>query len=487
MSRFEGRASRAIATQIDLPVLKQKEMIMAAASSLAVAVTEPANTFSGQLLSPGDAGYDDARKVHNGLIDKRPRLIARCRGPADIVDALSIAQERNLEVSVRGGGHSVAGRAVGDDVLMVDLSPMKGIHVDRKARTVRAQGGVTWGEFNRETQVHALATTGGIVSTTGIAGLTLGGGIGWLMGKHGLAVDNLLSVEIVTADGRVLVANKEEHPDLFWGLRGGGGNFGVAASFEYRLHPLEPVITGGFVAHPFDKARNVLRFYRDLKASVPDELTLNAGLSPAPDGSGTKLVSMFACHCGAPSDAEAAVGPIKNFGSPVLDEIGPMTYCQINGRLDEAYPRGALSYWKSRFLAELSDDAIDTMIECFARSPATMTGNGIFLEHVHGAATRVPVEDTAFPHRDDAYSLLIQSGWMDTADTDQFIAWARESYEAMEPFMASGGYMNYLDYDEAGDPVAVAYGPNYRRLQELKTKYDPDNFFHMNQNIRPLS
>ena len=473
----------------------------------------------------------------------------------------------------------MAGRAVGDDVLMVDLAPMKGIHVDRKARTVRAQGGVTWGEFNRETQVHALATTGGIVSTTGIAGLTLGGGIGWLMGKHGLAVDNLLSVEIVTADGRVLVANKEEHPDLFWGLRGGGGNFGVAASFEYRLHPLEPVITGGFVAHPFDKARNVLRFYRDLKASVPDELTLNAGLSPAPDGSGTKLVSMFACHCGAPSDAEAAVGPIKNFGSPVLDEIGPMTYCQINGsvitggfvahpfdkarnvlrfyrdlkasvpdeltlnaglspapdgsgtklvsmfachcgapsdaeaavgpiknfgspvldeigpmtycqingRLDEAYPRGALSYWKSKFLAELSDDAIDTMIECFARSPATMTGNGIFLEHVHGAATRVPVEDTAFPHRDDAYSLLIQSGWMDTADTDQFIAWARESYEAMEPFMASGGYMNYLDYDEAGDPVAVAYGPNYRRLQELKTKYDPDNFFHMNQNIRPLS
>ena len=381
----------------------------------------------------------------------------------------------------------MAGRAVGDDVLMVDLSSMKGIHVDRKARTVRAQGGVTWGEFNRETQVHALATTGGIVSITGIAGLTLGGGIGWLMGKHGLAVDNLLSVEIVTADGRVLVANKEEHPDLFWGLRGGGGNFGVAASFEYRLHPLEPVITGGFVAHPFDKARDVLRFYRDLKASVPDELTLNAGLSPAPDGSGTKLVSMFACHCGAPSEAEAAVGLIKNFGSPVLDEIGPMTYCQINGRLDEAYPRGALNYWKSRFLAELSDDAIDAMIECFARSPATMTGNGIFLEHVHGAATRVSVEDTAYPHRDDAYSLLIQSGWMDTADTDQFIAWARESYEAMEPFMASGGYMNYLDYDEAGDPVAVAYGPNYRRLQELKSKYDPDNFFHINQNIRPLS
>jgi len=458
---------------------------MTSVPSVADAVIELASTFSGQLLQPADAGYEEARKVHNGLVNKRPVLIARCRGVADVVDAVNLARKLSLEVAVRGGGHNVAGRATVDGGLMIDLAPMKGIHVDPHARTARAQGGVTWAELNRETQLHGLAVTGGVVSTTGIAGLTLGGGLGWLMGKYGLALDNLRSVELVTAEGRVLRASKDEQADLFWAVRGGGGNFGVAASFEYRLSPVGPTITGGLVAHPFERARDVLRFFRDCTVSLPDEFTLYGGLIHAPDGSGAKLAAMVTCHCGPLAEGETAMRPLKQFGSPVMDAIGPMPYCELNAMLDAAYPKGALNYWKSSFLAQLNDDAIDTMIECFARCPTPM--GQMLLEHVHGAATRVGVGDTAFPHRADGYSLLVLSEWMDPANTDRCIAWARETYAAMEPFMASGRYVNYLDDDETGDPVAAAYGPNYRRLQELKTKYDPNNFFHMNQNIRPLS
>jgi FAD/FMN-containing dehydrogenase len=418
-------------------------------------------------------------------VNKRPVLIARCRGVADVVDAVNVAQKLGLEVAVRGGGHNVAGRATVDGGLMIDLLPMKGIHVDPTARTARAEGGVTWAELNRETQLHGLAVTGGVVSTTGIAGLTLGGGLGWLMGKYGLALDNLRSVELVTAEGQVLRTSKDEQGDLFWAVRGGGGNFGVATSFEYQLHPVGPTITGGLVAHPFDRARDVLRFFRDFTASLPDEFTVFAGLIHAPDGSGTKLAAIVTCHCSSPAAGETAVRPLKQFGSPVMDAIGPMPYCQLNGMLDAAYPKGALNYWKSSFLAQLSDDAIDTMVECFARCPTPM--GQLLLEHFHGAATRVGVRDTAFPHRVDGYNLVILSEWMEPANTDRCIAWARETYAAMDPFFASGRYVNYLGDDETGDPVAAAYGPNYRRLQELKTKYDPSNFFHMNQNIRPLS
>jgi FAD/FMN-containing dehydrogenase len=454
-------------------------------SSVSTAVGELGATLAGRLLRPTDGAYDEARRVHNGLIDKRPALIAQCRGVADIVDAVQLAGRLNLEVAVRGGGHNVAGRATIDGGLMIDLSPMQGIHVDAKARTARAQGGATWAEFNRETQLHGLATTGGIVSSTGIAGLTLGGGVGWLMGKYGLAVDNVLSVDIVTADGRVLRASEEENADLFWGVRGGGGNFGVVASFEYRLHPVGPTITGGLVAHPLTAAREVLRFYREVTAALPDELTVYANLIHAPDGSGTKLVAIALCHCGPLRDGEAAIRPIKGFGSPAMDEIGPMTYCQLNAMLDAAYPKGARHYWKSNFLAQLSEEAIDTMIECFAKCPAPM--GHMPLEHSHGAATRVGPTDTAFPHRAPGYDFLVVSEWLDPADNVRCTAWARDTYAAMRPFLASGRYVNYLDHDEAGDPVAAAYGPNYRRLQELKTKYDPHNFFHMNQNIRPLS
>jgi len=458
---------------------------MTSAASISQEITELARTFGGQLLRPADAGYEEARKVHNGLVDKRPALIARCTGTADIVDAVTFARKLALEVAIRGGGHNVAGRATVDGGLMIDLAPMKGVHCDPKARTARAQGGATWAEFNRETQLHGLACTGGVVSSTGIAGLTLGGGLGWLLGKHGLALDNLLSVDIVMADGKVMKASAAENSDLFWAVRGGGGNFGVAASFEFRVHPVGPTITGGLVAYPFEQARDMLRFYREVTASAPDALMVVAGLIHAADGSGTKLGGIVVCHCGTLDEGAAATQPIKEFGSPALNAIGPMPYCQLNSMLDAAYPRGALNHWKSSFLAQLSDDAIDQMIECFTRCPTPM--GQLLLEHFHGAVSRVAVGDTAFPHRTTGYNLVVLSEWMDPTMTDRCVAWARESYSALTPHMASGRYVNYMDAsDEAGDPIAAAYGPNYKRLRQLKAKYDPENFFHLNQNIRPL-
>ncbi len=449
------------------------------------ALSELAGAFSGLLLRPGDPGYEEARRVHNGLVDKRPALIARCQGVAAVIDALSLARNLCLEVAVRGGGHNVAGRATIDDGLMIDLSLMKGIHVDPIRRTVRAQGGVNWAELNRETQLHSLAVTGGVISTTGISGLTLGGGLGWLMSKYGLALDNLRSVELVTANGEVLQASEDKHPDLFWAVRGGGGNFGVATSFEYQLHPVGRTITGGLIAYRFEHARDVLRFFRDCTASLPDEHTVFAGLIHAPDGSGTKLAAIVTCHCGPLPDGEEAMRPLKRFGSPVADTIAPMPYCQLNVMLDAAYPKGAFNYWKSSFLAGLTEDAIDAMIECFAKCPTPM--GQLLLEHFHGAATRIGATDTAFPLRSEGYNFLVVSEWIDRAISDRCIAWARQTYAAMEPFVGSGRYVNYLDDDDIGDPVVAAYGPNYRRLQKIKTKYDPTNFFHMNQNIRPLS
>ena len=447
-------------------------------------LSELTSGFSGQLLRPGEAGYEEARRIHNGLIDRRPALIARCLGAADIADAVNFARSSDLDIAVRGGGHNVAGNAVCEGGLMIDLSLMKGIHVDPKRRTVRAQGGVTWGEFNRETQVYGLATTGGVISTTGIAGLTLGGGLGWLLGKYGMCVDNLLSAEIVTAAGEVLRASSDENADLFWGLRGGGGNFGVVSSFEYQLHPIGPVVSG-LVAHPFDNAKEVLRFYREFTASLPDDLTVFGGLLHAPDGSGTPIAVIILCHCGSLEEGEAAVRPVKEFGSPVMDVIGPTSYSETNMLMDDGFPKGALNYWKSSFLNELSDAAIETMVDQFSTCPSPMSG--LLLEHFHGAATRVGETDTAFPHRRPGYNLLVVSEWQDPADSERNIAWARETYTAMEPYMARGRYVNYLGEEEGEDPVASAYGPNYERLRSLKNTYDPTNLFHMNQNITPTA
>ena len=454
-----------------------------ALSSISDAVNELATRFAGHLLQPLDIGYDEARRVHNGLIDKRPSLITRCRNTADVVDAVNLAREHSLEVAVRGGGHNVAGRATIDGGLMIDLSPMKGVHVDPIARTVRTQGGVTWAEYNRETQLHGLASTGGVISTTGVSGLTLGGGLGWLLGKHGLAIDNLRSAQLVLADGRVVTACQDEQPDLFWAVRGGGGNFGVATSFEFNVQAVGPMVTSGLALHPFARARDVLRLFRDVTETAPDELTLVAGLIHAPDGSNTRLAGIIPCHCGALDDGDAAVKAIKTFGSPVMDVVGPMPYSAANQMIDAGYPKGALNYWKSSFLSALSDEAIDTMIDCYARVPSPMAG--IMLEHPHGAMTRIGVGDTAFPHRAVGYNMLFLTQWANPADTERNIAWTRESYAAMRPFFGAGRYVNYLDDDEAGDPAADAYGPNYPRLRQIKSKFDPTNFFHMNQNIRP--
>jgi FAD/FMN-containing dehydrogenase len=443
------------------------------------------DSFSGVLLQPGDDGYEEARKVHNGAIDKRPALIARCRLTADIVDALAYARDRGLEVSVRGGGHNVAGTAVTDGGVMLDLSLMKGIHVDPKNATVRAQGGVIWREFNRETHLYGFASTGGFISTTGIAGLTLGGGMGWLMPKYGFAVDNLLSVEVVTASGEVLTASEEENTDLYWALRGGGGNFGVAASLEYRLHPLS-TIYGGLIAHPLSGAKDVLRFYRDFTgARIADELMVASGLVHAPDGSGTKLVAFVVCHCGPPDQAEKDLKPLVDFGNPAMVQVGPMPYPIMNTLLDAGYPKGALNYWKSSFFSDLADEAIDVLVERFGVCPSPM--DAVVLEHHHGAGTRVPVEETPLQHRMEGHNCLITAVWMDPALTEKEIAWARETNDALRPHLAPRRWLNYQGADDIEDAVREGYGPNYDRLSQLKRKYDPDNLFRLNLNIPPAA
>ncbi len=439
-------------------------------------------SFSGALLAPGDDGYEEARHVHNGLIDKRPALIARCRTTADVVDAVGLGREQASEISVRGGGHNAAGRAVTDGGLMIDLAPMKGIHVDPEARTIWAQGGVTWQELNRAAGIHGLATTGGIVSTTGIAGLTLGGGEGWLMGRYGMSVDNLLAVELVTADGEVLHASADQNPDLFWGLRGGGGNFGVATSFLYRAHPV-PTVLGGLVAHPLSEAMDVFEFYREFTADVSDDLTVFFGLIHAPDGSGQKLAAMPLCHCGDdPEQAEADVRPLREFGSPALDLVDRMPYPVVNTLLDDGFPRGALNYWKSAFLADASPDAMQVLVDAFAQSPSTMSA--VPTVHYHGATSRIDPADTAFPHRGPGYSPTIVAQWEDRADTEPNIAWARETFEALRPYTADQVYSNNLSADDDGR-VRQAYGQNYERLVEIKRRYDPENVFRLNLNIDP--
>jgi len=381
---------------------------------------ELAASFSGELLAPDAPGYDAARRVHNGLIDKHPGLVARCSNTADVRDAVNLGREAGVEMSVRGGGHNVAGLAATEGGLMIDLAPMRGIHVDPAARRIRAQAGVTWNEYNRAAHVYGLATTGGVISTTGIAGLTLGGGLGWLMGKYGMAVDNLESAEVVLADGSVVTASAADDADLLWALQGGGGNFGVVTSFEYRAHPVDMVF-GGIAAHPLAAADEVLDFYRQFTKSLPDELTAFAGLVHAPDGSGTKIVALPVCHCGDLRQAESEVKPLREFGPPLLDLIGPMPYPVINTLLDPGFPVGALNYWKSAFFTELSDAAVRTMVDAFEASPSTMSG--MVIEHFHGAVTRVDPSATAFPHRQPGYNLALIENCSTPSGTRQTVGW----------------------------------------------------------------
>lgn len=452
--------------------------------STSSAVAELSQSFAGRLIQPGEPGYDAARQVHNGLIDKRPALIARCRGMADIADAVRLARTMGVEVAVKGGGHNVAGRATTNGGLMIDLSLMRAVLVDPVRRTARVEGGAVWKDVNRETQAYGLAVTGGAVSSTGVAGLTLGGGLGWLMARQGMTLDNLLAVDLVLADGRLVRASAESHPDLFWAVRGGGGNFGVAGAFEFQLHPVGPMVTGGIVAWPFDRARDVLRFYRELTGSVPDDMMVFAAMLTGPDGS--RLVAIAAGHFGTTTDAEQAVAPIKAFGTPVMDVLGPIPYATLNTILDGAFPKGALNYWKSHFMDTLSDAAIDTLIERFVACPTPM--GQLMLEHFHGAAARVPVTDTAYALRAEGYNTLIVSEWTDPAQTDACIAWGRATYAAIQPHVGTKRYVNYLSEDDMEDAaLAAVYGPNLARLRAIKKQYDPENVFRLNLNIPPAA
>ena len=409
-----------------------------------------------------------------------PALIVRCRTANDVVAALAFARDSGLEVSVRGGGHNVAGRAVTEGGVMIDLAEMKGIAIDPERATATAQGGVIWAELNDAAARHGLAVTGGLVSTTGIAGYTLGGGLGWLMAKYGLAADNLLAVELVTADGEILHVDAGSHPDLFWALRGGGGNFGVATSLTYRLHPLRSIV-GGLIAHSIDDAPDLLRFYRDAVADASDDLTVFAGLVHAPDGSGAKLAALVVFHAGESDEAERDLEPFIDWGSPLVVQVGPMPYPVMNTILDAGYPAGSLNYWLSSFTGGLGDDLIDVAVERFATVPSPMSA--ILLERFHGAVTRIGASDTAVPHREEGWNLLIPSVWTDRADTEENIAWTRDTFAALRPHLRNGRWLNYLGDDQAEDAIRAAYGPNYDRLREVKRRYDPANVFHLNHNI----
>jgi FAD/FMN-containing dehydrogenase len=431
----------------------------------------------GEVLLPHDARFNDARQIFNAMIDHRPAVIARCTGAADVVTCVDFARAQGLEVSMRGGGHNVSGKAVCDGGLMIDLAPMKSVRVDPRHRTAQAEPGLTLAELDRDCQRFGLATPTGIVSPTGIAGLTLGGGIGWLGGKHGLACDNVLSVDIVNADGKLRTASPTDHSDLFWAVRGGGANVGVVTSFEYRLHEVGPVL-GGAVAWPLDQAKRVLRFYGELAQACPDELSVNAGFATAEDG--TPVLGLAVAWIGPLDAGERALKPLRTFGTPLIDGIVPMSYVDLQRGGDGAFPRGRRHYWKAGFLRRLGAEAIDVLMHFAATRPTPETA--VALQQMHGAAARVAPGDTAFAHRHDQWDCLILTQWDRASDDDRCIRWTRELYAAVEPYLERAVYVNDLGGDDA-DRVRSAYGANYDRLVSIKTKYDPTNFFRWNQNV----
>jgi len=434
----------------------------------------------GALIRPGDDVYEEARKLWNGVFDRRPALVARCAGTADVVSAVRFARDSGLPVAVRGGGHSFPGHSVCDGGLVIDLSAMRGVRVDPAARTARAQAGVKWIELDHETQAFGLATTGGTVSDTGIAGLTLGGGLGWLSSKHGLTVDNLASADVVLADGRFVTASAEENEDLFWALRGGGGNFGVVTSFEYRLHPVGPAILGGMVAYPLARVREVLAFYRDFSKTAPDELTVYAALVDPPGGD--TVVALFCCYSGPVDKGEALVRPLRRLAGPVQDALGPMPYVAQQRIFDGGFPAGSFYYTKADFLGDLTAGAIDVFAEYASRKPSPLSG--VLIQTVCGAASRVPPDATAFAHRALPYAPVIVSQWRDRADAEKNVRWARDLWQALRPFAGRGVYVNDLSHDDV-DRVRDAYGTSYDRLAALKKQYDPENLFRLNANIPP--
>jgi FAD/FMN-containing dehydrogenase len=450
------------------------------------AVENLSGGLRGSVLLQGSEGYEGARRIWNGMIDRRPAIIARCVGTADVASAVNFAREHDVLVAVRGGGHNVAGNAVCDGGLMIDLSQMRGVHVDPKARRARAAGGATWGDFDAETQAFGLATTGGLISDTGVAGLTLGGGIGWLLPSYGLACDNLTSVDVVTAEGSILTASEEENDDLFWGLKGGGGNFGIATSFEFKVYPVGPTLFGGMALYPLDDAQAILRHFVDFMADAGDELGALAGFTTTPDG--LPVLALIAVYNGPVGEGEAALAPLRSFEKPLLDTFEPTAYRKIQTLFDAGTPPGLRYYWKSSFLDSLPDDALAAVIEQ-AKGRASQRSK-IFLEFLGGAFSRVPRDAAVFDHRKSPYNLLVIGSWEEAAEDEVNRTWARETWQSMEPYASEGVYVNYLgtEADEGSNRLEEAYGPGkFDKLVALKQKFDPTNLFRMNQNIRPVA
>jgi FAD/FMN-containing dehydrogenase len=442
------------------------------------------NSFRGPLILPQDDGYDIGRRVWNGNIDRRPSLIARCSGVRDVIEAVKFARRRNLLAAVRCGSHNVAGHGTCDEGIVIDLSLMKGIQVDPSRRTVCAQGGVTWSEFDRETQGFGLATTGGSVSNTGIAGLTLGGGIGWLTGKHGLACDNLLSADVVTADGEFLKASATENADLFWAIRGGGGNFGIVTNFEYQLHPVGPMVLAGMVLHPMSQAREVLRFYREFSTNLPDEACSWLGLLNTPDGMPVAAILMF--YAGPLEQGERVLGPARQFGSPLADLVQPMPYVAYQSMLDAGFAtHGVHRYWKSGYDDTLGDSCIDTLVRGGENLATPQSVVLVFL--IHGAAARVPAGATAFGARKNQWDVNVISQWSDPADSGQHVGWARALWSKIEPHTTGAAMINHLNTEDRSERIRASYGGNYDKLAAIKRKYDPTNFFRLNANIQPAN
>ncbi len=446
-------------------------------------------SLTGGLILPGDADYDEARRVWNGMIDRRPAMIARCADAADVATAVDFARDHDLTVSIRCGGHGVAGKAVCDDGLMIDLSQMDAVSVDVDARTARIEGGARLGNLDAATQPHGLATTAGMVSETGVGGLTLGGGFGYLGRRFGLTIDNLLAAEVVTAAGRQIRANATENPDLFWALRGGGGNFGIVTAFEFQLHAVGPDVLVGQSFFPISEAGDVLRFYRELMGDAPDELAASAFAVTIPPAEafpeeyrGEPGIAILACYSGDLEEGNAVLAPLGSFGSPILGFVQPMPYVELQSSFDQGVPDGQRYYWKSQFQRELSDEAIDTFVAHVTTLPGPFSLVGF--EPLGGAINRVDADATAFPHRDAQFALGIWSGWGDPADDDAGIAWTRQLHAAMAPFASGGVYSNYQDQDDDGR-TSDAFACNLERLKEVKAKYDPENFFRINQNIPP--
>jgi FAD/FMN-containing dehydrogenase len=448
-------------------------------------------TFRGEVLRDGQPGYDEARAIFNGAIDRRPALIARCSGVADVMDAVRYARANELEISVKGGGHSAPGHAVTDGGVMIDMTSMKGVKVDPASRRAHAQAGLTWAELDRETQVHGLAVTGGRISHTGIAGLTLGAGSGWIERKYGFACDNLVSADVVTADGKFVRASADENPDLLWGLRGGGGNFGIVTSFEYQLHPVGPMVLGGMLLWPREVAGELYRLYRDFMADALDEMGGAMAFNTAPPFDfvpefirGKPAVGIVVCWIGDLAMGQEYIRPLRDFGQPALDMVQPMPYTVVQQLLDAGNPHGRRQYWKADLVETLTDDAIDTMIEMSNRCPSPFSVT--LCQPMGGAIARVDNDATALGNRHCEFAYHAISQWEDPAADEVNIAWARELGEAMEPYHAEGSPVNFST-DQSEEALRQSHGDKYARLVALKDKWDPDNAFHLNQNIRPSS